>query len=156
MRVCPSCGAKNPDEARFCMSCASALAQPTASHEIRKSVTVVFCDRYAETERLAREGVEQLRELGEHGYLATSLIYLAEAIVSQDRPDVAEAALKEAQGQAAEDDAVTVIGIRRVRAKVLRSLRDLDGAERSAREAVASGATTDYLFETGSSHQVLG
>ncbi|MEO8424977.1 MAG: hypothetical protein ABI595_13840, partial [Actinomycetota bacterium] len=112
--------------------------------------------RYAETERLAREGVEQLRELGEHGYLATSLIYLADAIVSQDRPDEAEATLKEAQEQAAEDDAVTVIGIRRVRAKILRSLGDLDGAERSAREAVASGEPTDYLYEKGSSHQVLG
>ena len=46
--------------------------------------------RYAETERLASEGIEQLREMGEHGYLSTSLIYLADAIVSQDRPDEAE------------------------------------------------------------------
>ncbi|MEO8423414.1 MAG: adenylate/guanylate cyclase domain-containing protein, partial [Actinomycetota bacterium] len=44
MQVCPSCGAENPDEARFCMGCASPLAEPAASHEVRKSVTVVFCD----------------------------------------------------------------------------------------------------------------
>ena len=44
MRVCPSCGAENPDEARFCMACASPLAEPARSHEVRKSVTVVFCD----------------------------------------------------------------------------------------------------------------
>ena len=45
--------------------------------------------RYAETERVARAGIEQLREMGERGYLSTSLIYLADAIVSQDRPDEA-------------------------------------------------------------------
>ena len=44
MRVCPSCGAENPDEARFCMACASPLAEPARSREVRKSVTVVFCD----------------------------------------------------------------------------------------------------------------
>jgi hypothetical protein len=44
MRACPSCGAENPDEARFCMACASPLAEPARSHEVRKSVTVVFCD----------------------------------------------------------------------------------------------------------------
>ena len=44
MLVCPNCGAENPDEARFCMACASRLAEPAPSHEVRKSVTVVFCD----------------------------------------------------------------------------------------------------------------
>ena len=44
MRVCPSCGAESPDEARYCMACASPLAEPAPIHEVRKSVTVVFCD----------------------------------------------------------------------------------------------------------------
>ena len=44
MRACPSCGAENPDEARFCMACASPLTEPARSREVRKSVTVVFCD----------------------------------------------------------------------------------------------------------------
>ncbi len=105
--------------------------------------------RYAETERVAREGIEQLREMGEHGYLATSLIYLADAIVSQDRPDEAETTLKEAEEHAAEDDAVTVIGIRRVRAKILGRQGRLDEAERHARGAVAAGERTDYLYEKG-------
>ena len=94
--------------------------------------------------------------MGEHGYLSTSLIYLADAIVSQDRPEEAEATLKEAEEQAAEDDAVTVIGIRRVRAKIARRQGRLDEAERHARGAVAAGEPTDYLYEGGSSHQVLG
>jgi tetratricopeptide (TPR) repeat protein len=94
--------------------------------------------------------------MGEHGYLATSLIYLSEAIVSQDRQDEAEAILKEAEGNAAEDDAVTAIGIRRVRAEILRRQGRLTEAERHAREAVAFGDPTDYLYERGKSHQLLG
>ena len=112
--------------------------------------------RYAETERLAREGTEQLRAIGEHGYLATSLIYLADAIVSQDRPDEAETTLNEAEEHATEDDAVTVIGIRRIRAEILRRQGRLDEAERYAREAVAAGEQTDYLHEKGDAHRVLG
>jgi class 3 adenylate cyclase/tetratricopeptide (TPR) repeat protein len=112
--------------------------------------------RYAEAEQLAREGVEQLRAMGEHGYFSTSLIYLADAIVSQDRPDEAETLLTEAEAHAADDDAVAVIAIRRVRAKIVRRQGRLDDAERHARDAVAAGEPTDYLYEKGTSHQVLG
>jgi class 3 adenylate cyclase len=43
--VCPSCGQENPDVARFCFNCATALAQPVeATPEERKVVTVLFCD----------------------------------------------------------------------------------------------------------------
>jgi tetratricopeptide (TPR) repeat protein len=111
---------------------------------------------YAETEHIVRDGIELLREMGEQGYLSTSLIYLADAIVSQDRPDEAEAVLDEAGELAAEDDAVAVIGIRRVRAKILRRQGHLDEAERQAREAVAFGEPTDYFTERAGSHRVLG
>ena len=112
--------------------------------------------RYPETESLARDGIERLREMGEHGYLATSLIYLAEAIVSQDRPDEAETTLKKAEEHASEDDAVTAIGIRRVRGEILRRQGRLDDAERHAREAIAFADPTDYLYEKAKSHQLLG
>jgi tetratricopeptide (TPR) repeat protein len=112
--------------------------------------------RYEATERIARDGSEQLREMGEHGYLATSLIYLAEAIVSQDRPDEAEAILEQAEEIAGEDDAVTMIGIRRLRAEILRRQGRLTESERFAREAVAFGDPTDYLYERAKSQQVLG
>jgi tetratricopeptide (TPR) repeat protein len=117
--------------------------------------TSMVLGRYAETERVASEGAAQLREMGETGYLATSLIYLADSIVSQGRPDEAEAMLREADGLAADDDAVMLIGIRRVRAAIQRAQGQLDEAERHAREAVAFGERTDYLLEKGSSHQVL-
>ncbi len=112
--------------------------------------------RYAETERVARNGIEQLREMGEHGYLSTSLIYLADAIVSQGRPDEAQTLLNEAEEHAAEDDVVTVIGIRRNRAKIARRQGRLDEAERLARAAVAAGDPTDYLYEKAVSHRELG
>jgi predicted ATPase/class 3 adenylate cyclase len=112
--------------------------------------------RYPETERIAREGIESLRAMGEHGYLATTLIYLAEAILLQDRPDEAETILKQAEEHASEDDAVTVIGIRRVRAEILRRQGHLTEAERYAREAVAFGDPTDYLYEKAKAHQALG
>ncbi|HEY7536458.1 MAG TPA: hypothetical protein VH721_00595, partial [Gaiellaceae bacterium] len=112
--------------------------------------------RYAETERLALGSVEQLREIGETGYLATSLIYLADAIASQGRTEEAEAVLEEAEPLSAEDDAVTMIGIRRLRARILQQRGRLDEAERLAREAIAFAEPTDYLFELGASRQALG
>src|SRR3954470_20567561 len=44
MAVCPSCGAQNREEARFCDSCGAALAEPAPQREMRKVVTVLFCD----------------------------------------------------------------------------------------------------------------
>jgi class 3 adenylate cyclase/tetratricopeptide (TPR) repeat protein len=46
-RVCPSCGDENPERARFCLSCGTPLAAQAARsgpREVRKTVTVVFCD----------------------------------------------------------------------------------------------------------------
>jgi class 3 adenylate cyclase/tetratricopeptide (TPR) repeat protein len=41
---CANCGRENPDEARFCMACASPLGAGTPLREVRKTVTVLFCD----------------------------------------------------------------------------------------------------------------
>ena len=111
--------------------------------------------RFAEAERVARDGIAQLREMGETGYLATSLIYLATAVVSQGRLDEAEAILQQADELGAEDDAVILVGITRLRAEILHGQGHLDDAERQARESIAFGEPTDYLYEKGSSHRVL-
>src|SRR5918992_4866423 len=44
--VCRACGEVNPERARFCLACGRPLpaAEPTATREARKTVTVVFCD----------------------------------------------------------------------------------------------------------------
>ena len=146
-------------DARFAMSVEHATELGERLHLAAahpQLVAGLMLGRHAETERVGRAGIEQLREMGERGYLSTSLVYLADAIVSQDRPDEAESLMNEAEEHAAEDDAATVIGINRNRAKIARSRGRLDDAERLARAAVAAGEPTDYLYEKAVSHRELG
>ena len=45
MTTCPSCSHENPDDAKFCMECATPLSAPVrAVAEERKVVTALFCD----------------------------------------------------------------------------------------------------------------
>ncbi len=44
MIACPACGAANPDQADFCMSCGAAVAHSIVRPEERKVVTALFCD----------------------------------------------------------------------------------------------------------------
>jgi class 3 adenylate cyclase/tetratricopeptide (TPR) repeat protein len=44
MATCPSCGAENPEQAKFCMACAAPLAAPPPIPEERKVVTTLICD----------------------------------------------------------------------------------------------------------------
>jgi class 3 adenylate cyclase len=49
VRTCLACGEDNADTARFCQGCGSPLVQKGTS-EVRKSVTVLFCDVVGSTE----------------------------------------------------------------------------------------------------------
>ncbi len=42
--VCASCGAGNPERAKFCLECGAPLGAAEPSGEVRKTVTIVFCD----------------------------------------------------------------------------------------------------------------
>src|SRR6187549_3816649 len=42
--ICPECQYENPEGARFCALCGKPLEPPAAVREVRKTVTVVFCD----------------------------------------------------------------------------------------------------------------
>src|SRR5579885_958994 len=42
--ICASCGTANPARAKFCLECAAPLPAAAAVREVRKTVTVVFCD----------------------------------------------------------------------------------------------------------------
>lgn len=45
MKTCPVCGEENPDRARFCMACSSALTDDSLPElRVRKIVTLLFCD----------------------------------------------------------------------------------------------------------------
>ena len=62
MRTCPACGVESPDGFRFCGSCGAALEPAAAPREVRKTVTVVFCDVSGSTalgERLDPEAMRR-------------------------------------------------------------------------------------------------
>jgi class 3 adenylate cyclase/tetratricopeptide (TPR) repeat protein len=58
--LCPACGAENPSGARFCNACGVALPME-AVREVRKVVTVLFCDVTGSTALGERLDPEQLR-----------------------------------------------------------------------------------------------
>ncbi|MBA3412494.1 MAG: AAA family ATPase [Actinobacteria bacterium] len=60
MRACARCGQENPEGFRFCGACGAPLEDAEAPREVRKTVTVVFCDLTGSTalgERLDPETV---------------------------------------------------------------------------------------------------
>ncbi len=59
--VCARCGQENPEGARFCNACAAPLAAE-ATAEVRKTVTVLFCDLVGSTSLGDRADPERLRE----------------------------------------------------------------------------------------------
>ena len=63
MLICESCGRDNPAGARFCNSCGAALATTAASREVRKTVTVLFCDVTGSTALGESTDPEALRAL---------------------------------------------------------------------------------------------
>ena len=60
--VCPRCGTKNPEGARFCLNCGSPLASPSAGEE-RKVITVLFCDLVGFTERSDQADPEDVKAM---------------------------------------------------------------------------------------------
>ena len=63
MQTCPSCGEENPDRFRLCGYCGSVLAPQPPPQEVRKTVTIVFCDLKGSTELGDRLDSEALREV---------------------------------------------------------------------------------------------
>src|SRR6266511_2874303 len=63
MVTCPSCGEENPERFRLCGFCGSALKPAAAAQEVRKTVTVVFCDLEGSTALGERLDSEALREV---------------------------------------------------------------------------------------------
>ena len=64
MAACSNCGQENLEGARFCHACAAPLAEgASAAHEVRKTVTVVFCDIVDSTPLGERLDPESLRRV---------------------------------------------------------------------------------------------
>jgi class 3 adenylate cyclase/tetratricopeptide (TPR) repeat protein len=60
---CPGCGEENPDRFRLCGYCGAQLSRPVAAEEVRKTVTVVFCDLKDSTSLGEKLDSEALREV---------------------------------------------------------------------------------------------
>ena len=69
MVACPNCGQENLEGARFCQACAAPLGDAGASREVRKTVTVLFCDVVDSTPLGERLDPESLRRVMS-GYFA--------------------------------------------------------------------------------------
>ena len=63
MQRCPGCGEENPDRFRLCGYCGAVLVVQPPPQEVRKTVTVVFCDLKGSTELGDRLDSEALREV---------------------------------------------------------------------------------------------
>jgi class 3 adenylate cyclase/tetratricopeptide (TPR) repeat protein len=62
VRVCPSCGRENAEDARFCSACGTPL-EPESRREERKVVSVLFCDLVGFTARAESMDPEDVRRL---------------------------------------------------------------------------------------------
>jgi class 3 adenylate cyclase/tetratricopeptide (TPR) repeat protein len=63
--TCASCGAESPEGFRFCGSCGASLEQTAPAREMRKTVTVLFCDVTGSTalgEQLDSESLRRMME----------------------------------------------------------------------------------------------
>ena len=63
MQICPQCGEENPDRFRLCGICGAKLAPEAPPQEVRKTVTIVFCDLKGSTSLGEKLDTEALREV---------------------------------------------------------------------------------------------
>ncbi|MGH2540248.1 MAG: tetratricopeptide repeat protein [Actinomycetota bacterium] len=63
MTVCPSCGAQNPDGAKFCNACSAPLARPDQRRKERKFATAVFADLVGSTALAEQEDPEVVQSV---------------------------------------------------------------------------------------------
>src|SRR6266508_5571391 len=63
MTACSTCGAANQANAKFCSNCGSALPAPSPADEVRKIVTILFCDVTGSTQLGEQLDPESLRKV---------------------------------------------------------------------------------------------
>ncbi|MGL6278834.1 MAG: AAA family ATPase, partial [Gaiella sp.] len=74
MAVCASCGRESPDEFGFCPGCGAPLAPTTPPREMRKTVTILFCDLTGSTALGDRTDPDALRTLMSRYYDAARVV----------------------------------------------------------------------------------
>jgi tetratricopeptide (TPR) repeat protein len=112
------------------------LAQPTAIIEL-------LADDAAAAERILREAHQLLTDAGERGYFSTAAALLGLAVVRQGRYDEGDRLADESREAGSDDDVITHIYWRTVKAQVLAARGDQDGARSLAAEALELTKQTD-------------
>ncbi|HZK51874.1 MAG TPA: zinc-ribbon domain-containing protein, partial [Actinomycetota bacterium] len=62
MQICPNCGEENPKKFRLCGFCGTQLAV-APRRDVRKTVSIVFCDLKGSTDLGEKFDSESLREM---------------------------------------------------------------------------------------------
>jgi class 3 adenylate cyclase len=128
------------------------LAAGSSMEEVEVELLAGDAERAVE---VALEGVAELQQLGEQGWLSTVAGLGAEALYRLGRDDEAWKLTEIAHEAGAPDDVVTQMLIRQIRAKLLARRGDVLEAERLAREAVERGEPTDALDVKANSYRDL-
>ena len=63
MLTCPNCGRESPDDFAFCPACSAPLTPATPTREVRKTVSIVFCDVTGSTALGERLDPESMRDV---------------------------------------------------------------------------------------------
>jgi predicted ATPase len=107
-------------------------------------------------ERILRHGYAALEEMGDRALLSTTAAFLGQALLAQGRDEEAERLAEISAELAADDDVITQVVWRSVRARCLAGGGRLDEAERLARDAVTLAETTDFVNQRADALVDLG
>jgi class 3 adenylate cyclase/tetratricopeptide (TPR) repeat protein len=116
------------------------LSQPAAIIEL-------LADDEVAAEQILREAYEILTEAGERGYLSTAAALLGLAVARQGRHDEGERLADESRELGTDDDVITQIYWRMVKALALAARGELEEARRLAEEALELTYGTDDAFD---------
>jgi class 3 adenylate cyclase/tetratricopeptide (TPR) repeat protein len=72
--TCPNCGEQNPAHARFCLACGTPLATEPLPREMRKTVTIVFCDITGSTPLVGSLDAEPYRRVISRYFMEVSRV----------------------------------------------------------------------------------
>ena len=151
MRSCPACGEENPDRAKFCLECATPLAQQPTTREERKVVSVLFCDLVGSTSFAEGKDPEDMRAVlrpyhellrpGLEGFGGTVEKFIGDAVMAVFGAPVSH-----------EDDAERAV---RAGLRILESLEELN-TERGFGLSVRIGINTGEVVVSLGARPELG
>jgi DNA-binding SARP family transcriptional activator len=114
-----------------------------------ESLVEMLAERPDEAERRLRAGYEKLHAMDERDLRATTLAYLASAVLAQDRPGEAEELCRQSEEIADAEDIATQVVWRGALARIRARRGEVEEALALAREAVDLTEPTDLLVQRG-------